>query len=228
MKNTIILTVLIAAITFGGCNKSNSGSSAEANFDKDASYAIGMNIGSSLKESLDADGIIPDYDEFMKGFRDGITGGNMRFDSFEAMTLIETAFNALSERKNADAMEQENAFLAENARKPGIRITSSGLQYEVITETTGRKPSDTDTVLVHYEGKLTDGTVFDNSHDRGSPMDFPVNAVIPGWTEGLQLMGIGSKYILYIPSNLGYGPTGVGPIPPFATLIFTVELIDIL
>jgi len=227
-KSIIILTVLIAVITFLGCNRGNSGSSEEVNFDKDASYALGMNIGQSLRESLDIDGIVPDYDEFLKGFKDGVTGGNVRFDMFEALIMIETAFNALSEQRGAEAMQAEITFLAENARKAGVRITSSGLQYEVITETDGRKPSPSDTVLVHYEGRLIDGTVFDNSYDRGFPLDFPVDAVIPGWTEGLQLMGVGSKYTFYIPSELGYGPGGVGPIPPYSTLIFTVELLDIL
>jgi FKBP-type peptidyl-prolyl cis-trans isomerase len=228
-RHLLILTILTAVAVFSGCKGSNSGSSAgEANFDKDASYALGMSIGSGLKDSLNTDGIIPDIDEFIKGFRDSLTGEKARYDEYEAMDLINTAFDALLEGKNAEAIQEENAFLAENSRKSGVIITSSGLQYEIVTETNGPKPSITDTVRVHYEGRLVDGTIFDSSIERGSPAEFPLNAVISGWTEGLQLMGVGSKYMFYIPSNLGYGPNGWGPIPPSATLIFNVELLDIL
>jgi FKBP-type peptidyl-prolyl cis-trans isomerase len=124
--------------------------------------------------------------------------------------------------------QAENDFLAENSKKPGINVTGSGLQYEVIREGNGPKPAATDTVRVHYEGTLTDGTVFDSSYSRGEPIEFPLDGVIPGWTEGLQLMGEGAKYRLVIPSDLGYGPQGAGgQIPPYATLIFEVELLNI-
>jgi len=125
-------------------------------------------------------------------------------------------------------MQEGIEFLAENSKKPGIVITPSGLQYEVITEASGPKPDATDTVRVHYRGTLTDGTVFDSSYDRGNPIEFPLNGVIPGWTEGVQLMSVGSKYKFYIPQELGYGPGGAGPIPPYSVLIFEVELLDIL
>ncbi|MDR0323259.1 MAG: FKBP-type peptidyl-prolyl cis-trans isomerase [Treponema sp.] len=233
-KNLIILTILLACCTFLGCGKNSSGSSAgEENFDKDASYALGMSIGMSLKESLEMDSIFPNYNEFLKGLTDGIYD-KARFDSIEAMAIIETAFSALTEKQNAQAKQNETAFLAENSRKPGVMITSSGLQYEVITETGRRKPLMTDTVLVHYEGSLIDGTTFDSSY-YGEPVELPLDAVVPGWSEGLLLMGAGSKYILYIPSDQGYGPSGMtNPftgsviIPPHATLIFTVELLEIL
>jgi len=230
MKTKFWLIFVIFVVTvFLGCKGNNSGSSAgEENFGKDASYALGMSVGAGLKDNIDADGIVMNIDEFMKGFKDSLMGKETRFDESQAMELINTAFDAIAESRNAEATQTENAFLAENSKKPGVTITPSGLQYEVIRETGGRKPSITDTVQVHYEGRLTDGTVFDSSIDRGLPAEFQLNAVISGWSEGLQLMGVGSKYTFYIPSEQGYGPGGWGPIPPYATLIFDVELLDIL
>ncbi len=119
-------------------------------------------------------------------------------------------------------------FLAENAKRPEVKTTASGLQYEVLESTLGQKPKASDTVRVHYEGSLIDGTVFDSSYKRGESISFPLNGVIKGWTEGLQLMSVGSKYKLYIPYQLGYGAAGAGAsIPPYAALIFTVELLGI-
>jgi FKBP-type peptidyl-prolyl cis-trans isomerase FkpA len=178
-----------------------------------------MDFGSNIKGSLEMNGIYPNIDELMKGFKDSLTG-NTRFDSYEAIDLIEAAFYEI-------AVQREITFLAENSRKPGVRITPSGLQYEVLYQTEGPKPAITDIVTVNYEGRLIDGNVFDSSYDRGQPAEFPVDKVISGWTEGLQLMSIGSSYIFYVPSELGYGPGGYGPIPPYAALIFTVELLDI-
>jgi FKBP-type peptidyl-prolyl cis-trans isomerase len=126
------------------------------------------------------------------------------------------------------AKEEGEKFLAENAKREGVKTTASGLQYEVLEGTLGQKPKATDTVRVHYEGTLIDGTVFDSSYKRGESISFPLNGVIKGWTEGLQLMSIGSKYKLYIPYQLAYGERGAGAsIPPYAALIFTVELLGI-
>ena len=126
------------------------------------------------------------------------------------------------------AKEAGEKFLAENAKRPEVKTTSSGLQYEVLEATLGQKPKATDTVRVHYEGTLIDGTVFDSSYKRGQSSSFGLNQVIKGWTEGLQLMSVGSKYKLYIPYQLGYGAAGAGAdIPPYAALIFTVELLGI-
>lgn len=131
-------------------------------------------------------------------------------------------------KASAQAKEEGEKFLAENAKRSEVKTTASGLQYEVIEATLGQKPSATDKVRVHYEGTLIDGTVFDSSYKRGESISFPLNGVIKGWTEGLQLMSVGSKYKLYIPYDLAYGAQGAGgSIPPYAALIFTVELLGI-
>ena len=130
---------------------------------------------------------------------------------------------------SAKAKEEGEKFLAENAKREGVKTTASGLQYEVLEATLGQKPKATDSVRVHYEGTLIDGTVFDSSYKRGESIAFPLNGVIKGWTEGLQLMSVGSKWRLYIPYRLGYGEHGAGSsIPPYSTLIFDVELLDII
>ena len=129
---------------------------------------------------------------------------------------------------SAKFKEEGEKFLAENAKREGVKTTASGLQYEVLEATLGQKPKATDSVKVHYEGTLIDGTVFDSSYKRGKPISFPLNGVIKGWTEGLQLMSVGSKYKLFIPYQLAYGEHGAGDsIPPYAALIFTVELLGI-
>lgn len=129
---------------------------------------------------------------------------------------------------SAKAKEEGEKFLAENAKREGVKTTASGLQYEVLEATIGQKPKATDTVRVHYEGTLIDGTVFDSSYKRGESIAFPLNGVIKGWTEGLQLMSVGSKYKFFIPYQLAYGERGAGAsIPPYAALIFTVELLGI-
>jgi FKBP-type peptidyl-prolyl cis-trans isomerase len=214
-KNIIFSTIIIVSLVLWGC-KGKSGSALKENFDKDASYALGMNIGSNLA----AGGIMPNSKQFLLGMNDVLFGRETRFTEDEAMQIIQTAYTTMTEKKGSD-------FLAENSKKHGIITTSSGLQYEVIKEGSGAKPSASDVVRVHYEGRLIDGTVFDSSYNR-TPIEFPLNGVIAGWTEGLQLMGIGSKYKLYIPSELGYGDGGAGPIPPNSVLIFEVELLDII
>jgi FKBP-type peptidyl-prolyl cis-trans isomerase FklB len=134
-----------------------------------------------------------------------------------------------NEQRETKIRKAENTSLNKKKKKPGIHITDSGLQYEVRTEGNGPKHTASDTVRVHYEGSLTDGTVFDSSYSRGEPLELSLMGVIRGWTEGLQLMGVGSKYRLYIPSDMGYGPQGAGQqIPPYATLIFEIELLDII
>jgi FKBP-type peptidyl-prolyl cis-trans isomerase len=228
MKNTLlIIFAVFTAAVFTGCNGNSGSFHSEVNFDKDASYALGLNIGAGLRDGLLADSVYPNYSEFMKGMRDGMLGKDPRFELFEAREMIETAFNALTQVQNEEALQREIDFLAENARKPGIEITRSGMQYEVLLRGNGPKPDIDSIVKVHYEGRLIDGFLFDNSYERQEPVIFALNDVIPGWAEGLQLMNVGSKYKLYIPSEIGYGSMGYGPIPAYSTLIFIVELIDI-
>jgi FKBP-type peptidyl-prolyl cis-trans isomerase FklB len=147
----------------------------------------------------------------------------------EAYQVFNEAFIALEKEREAVSRQPENDFLAENSNKPGVIVTESGLQYEVLVEGSGEKPTADSMVRAHYEGTLIDGTVFDSSYSEGEPIEFPLYGVISGWTEALQLMNVGSKYRLVIPSDLGYGPQGRGAkIPPYSTLIFDVELLDII
>ncbi|MCL2184917.1 MAG: FKBP-type peptidyl-prolyl cis-trans isomerase [Treponema sp.] len=233
-KHWLILA-LFTAVFFMGCKGAAGGSSSgKVNFDRDASYSLGLNIGATLKEGMTADNLSPNIDEFLKGIKDGITGKKPRFDLDEARQKIEQAFNSLEEIKNTEAVKLGNEFLAENAKKPGVIITNSGLQYEVLAEGYGPSPTMEDMVVVHYEGKFIDGKFFDSSYTYGQPARFDLDYIIPGWAEGLQLMKIGSKYRFVIPSELGYGEEGMQDwntgrqlIPPFATLIFEVELLEI-
>ena len=227
-KYFFIFAIIIAMLVFGTCRNNTSQSLGTENLDKDASYALGMSIGTEFKDSMTAGGIIPNMDEFLNGMRDVMMGRNTRFSAFEAMEKLDAAFASMMGERNAEAREMEIAFLAENARRPDVIITSSGLQYEVIVEGSGPRPSATSMIRVHYEGALADGTIFDSSFARQEPWVLYVNDVIPGWTEGLQLMSAGSRYRLFIPSELGYGENGFGPIPPYATLIFTIELLEII
>jgi FKBP-type peptidyl-prolyl cis-trans isomerase len=227
MKHSfLVIFMVVLLFTLSSCNnKGKTGSSSpDGIFDKDASYALGMNVGTSLK----TDGIYPDAEAFTQGMKDILNDSKTRFTMEEAFQIFNEAFTVLEEKREAESRQTEIAFLAENSKKPGIIITGSGLQYEIIGEGSGRKPSYDSMVKVHYEGALTNGTVFDSSYSRGEPIEFPLNGVIAGWTEGLQLMSIGSKYRFYIPSDLGYGSQGAGAqIPPYATLVFEVELLDI-
>jgi len=230
MKNKIffVSAVLFIAVIFGTCKNSNSGYfPGEENFNKDASYALGMNLGARMREGMLADGIIPNLNEFIKGITDGFSGRETRFELEDALDIIDAAYNTLRMEFDAPIIQAEVEFLAQNARRPEVIITPSGLQYEILVESDGPRPSFDSIVQVHYEGRLTDGYLFDSTYESGRPVDFPLNQVIPGWSEGLQLMTVGSKYKFYIPSEIGYGPNGTGPIPPYATLIFTVELLDI-
>lgn len=190
----------------------------------DVSYAFGMLIGNSLKSTA----VDIDYNAFTKGMKDmaGKTAPKVTLE--KANEIAQAAVAAASEKKAKDNLAVEAKYLAENGKKAGVVTTPSGLQYEVITKGTGAQPKATDTVKVDYVGKLLDGSTFDSSIARGEPALIPLNQVIPGWAEGLQLMNVGSKYKLTIPSALAYGPQGAqGAIPPNSTIIFEVTLLSI-
>ncbi|MBR0169792.1 MAG: FKBP-type peptidyl-prolyl cis-trans isomerase [Bacteroidales bacterium] len=198
------------------------------------SYALGHNIGHQLigmglQKSLN-------IDDYAAGIADVLQGNQPKMSHEEVHEVLEHYFAELEERQQAEAAErgkvakgEGEAFLAANAKKAGITVTSSGLQYEVVKEGNGRQPKASDTVRCHYEGTLIDGTVFDSSYRRGMPAEFGLRQVIAGWTEGVQLMKEGSIFKFYIPYNLAYGERGAGAdIPPYAALIFKVELIKVL
>ena len=190
------------------------------------SYAIGLGIGQNLL-SMGAQGI--NVEDFAQAIADVLNRKETAISHNEAREIVNKYFMELEEKMNAENIEKGKAFLAENAKKEGIITLPSGLQYEVITEGNGKKPSATDKVKCHYEGTLIDGTLFDSSIKRGQPAVFGVNQVIKGWVEALQLMSEGSKWRLFIPSELGYGAQQAGEmIPPHSTLIFEVELIEVL
>jgi FKBP-type peptidyl-prolyl cis-trans isomerase FklB len=189
------------------------------------SYSLGVNIGSNIKQQGVKD---LNLNALMKGMEQALAGDSTWLNDQQAMSAIQAYFTKISEAKGAESKKVGEAFLAENAKKKGITTTASGLQYEVIKMGDGDKPLATDEVTVHYHGTTTDGQVFDSSKDRGEPATFPLNGVIAGWTEALQLMPKGSIFKLYLPSNLAYGERGAGEkIPPHAVLIFEVELLDI-
>jgi len=207
--------------------------SAEA-MDKDTSYAFGMLMANQLVGQFGITGMQFDYDAFKEGFRDYIEARGTRLTQEKSMEKINTAFSKLQARQEEEMLlegkknlEEGEAYLAANKRRPNVITTSSGLQYEVLTEGRGAKPKPGDTVKVHYEGTLINGSVFDSSYQRGQPTEFSLEYIIPGFAEGLQLMREGSTYRLFIPPNLAYGSAGNGPIPPNATLIFRIELLSI-
>jgi FKBP-type peptidyl-prolyl cis-trans isomerase len=195
------------------------------------SYVVGSQIAGSLQQIKDE----VDLELVIEALRDSLAGKEPRMDQ-EAAMEVQRAFAEKMQAKQAAKMQElattnkaeGEAFLAKNKSASGVKATDSGLQYQVVKQGDGPKPAATDTVKVHYVGTLLDGTKFDSSVDRGQPAQFALNAVIPGWTEALQLMPVGSKYTLWIPSELGYGDRGTpGPIGPNATLKFEVELLEI-
>ena len=190
------------------------------------SYALGLSMGQNFKGSGVANLNIDDFADALRAVYND-TEKKMSYD--EAKQVVTEFFTNLEAeaRNNNERLGKE--FLEQNAKQEGVKVTASGLQYQVVTEGTGPKPGPNDVVTVHYTGRLIDGTVFDSSVERGEPATFPLNGVIAGWTEGLQLMQEGGKYRFFIPYHLGYGEHGAGSsIPPFAALVFDVELLEVL
>ena len=196
------------------------------------SYALGLGIGHQLLQ-MNAEGL--NIDDFAQAIKDVMTGGELKMKEAEAQQMVQQFFaeqEALQQAANAEkgkaAKAEGEQFLAENAKKEGVKTTASGLQYQVRRDGNGKQPKATDQVECHYEGTLIDGTKFDSSYDRGQTATFPLNQVIAGWTEGLQLMHEGAKYRFFIPYQLAYGERGAGAsIPPYAALIFDVELVAV-
>jgi FKBP-type peptidyl-prolyl cis-trans isomerase len=197
-----------------------------AGYLNDAGYGIGYQVGKQLKSA----GVALDLDAVVAGLRDSVAGKESKVSPAaikQAMARLQQDAEAAAKDKGTQNVKLGDEFRAENGKKKSVTTTASGLQIETLTEGTGPSPKPTDTVKVHYTGKLIDGTTFDSSVDRGEPAVFPLNGVIPGWTEGLQLMKVGGKARLVIPPSIGYGAAGQGPIGPNATLIFEVELLAI-
>lgn len=236
MKKVLVLSALSAALLLAGCNnkeataaKPTTTITEQSPDTTKAGYAIGYDMGKNLKDMADD----MDLDAFYQGMKDAYEGKDPALTEEQATKVVtdyqkrkQEEFVKKMEEKAAKNKTDGAAWLAENAKKEGVKTTESGLQYKVIKEGTGASPKASDTVVVHYEGKLIDGTVFDSSYERDMPAQFPLEGVIAGWTEGLQLMKKGGTYELYVPSDLAYGETGNTGIEPNSVLIFKIELLD--
>jgi len=224
LLNAMFGAMLVLAL---GCNsQTNNGKDIKlANEIDSVSYSLGLNVAKNVKtqgmEGFNSDALV-------KGFNDGFSGNTPMLSDMDAGSCLNSYFQKAQLAKSEATKEAGEAFLAQNKTRKGVVTTESGLQYEILKEGTGKKPKLEDKVTTHYHGTLIDGTVFDSSVNRGEPVSFNVNGVIPGWTEALQLMPVGSKWKLYIPPDLAYGERGAGnAIGPNETLIFEVELISI-
>ena len=224
MKRTLLASATAALLTGTLVGSAMAQDTALDTPESRLSYSLGMMIGERV---LPQYGEL-DYDLVMQGMKDQNSGAETALSMEEAQMALQAQQQEVAAAAAAEAEAKGKGFLAENKAKEGVKVTDSGLQYEVITEGTGPKPTADDTVSVHYVGTLMDGTEFDSSIARGEPASFPLKGVIPGWTEGLQLMNVGSKYRFVIPSNLAYGERGAGQaIGPGETLVFEVELLEI-
>ena len=224
MKRTLLASATAAILTGTLVGSAMAQDTALETPESKLSYSLGMMIGERV---LPQYGEL-DYDLVMQGMKDQNSGAETAITMEEAQMALQAQQQEVAAATAAIAEEKGQGFLADNKAKEGVMVTDSGLQYEVISEGTGPKPTADDTVSVHYVGTLMDGTEFDSSIARGEPASFPLKGVIPGWTEGLQLMNVGSKYRFVIPSDLAYGERGAGQaIGPGETLVFEVELLEI-
>ena len=224
MNKPVQLLIVGFAIVLSSCSNNATDKTPETEMEK-VSYSLGVNVATGVKaqglDTIDASAVA-------KAFKDVFEGNDLDISEEESMEVLQTYFGKLQAAAQKKASEAGATYLTENAAKEGVITTASGLQYEILTEGDGVKPTTADQVTVHYHGMLTDGTVFDSSVDRGEPAKFGVTQVIKGWTEALQLMSVGDKWKLTIPSNLAYGDKGAGGmIGPNATLVFEVELLGI-
>ncbi|MDP2560811.1 FKBP-type peptidyl-prolyl cis-trans isomerase [Psychrobium sp. 1_MG-2023] len=237
-----ISTVAAALFAVTACNAEKVEKPAEPkvvefkNEDQKAAYAIGVSVATYINKSIEQQkeiGVETDKELIVKGFTDAIANNAQLTEeqTREALMAFDKKINevraAKAEEDAAKAKDAGIAYLAENAKKEGVTVTESGLQYKVIQAGEGAKPTAADSVTVHYKGTLTDGTKFDSSYDRGQPATFPLGGVIAGWTEGVQLMSPGAKFEFTIPSELAYGERGTNGIPAHSTLVFEVELIEV-
>lgn len=244
----LALVGTLACLHLAACNQTGDSANASeesggdvqlTSLDQRFSYVFGMNIGQQMKQ-MQSQEIDVDIEVFVQGLRDVHSGGEPKLSDEQVQATIQEFQQQQQEKQMAMQAEQQaemeavgtankqagEEFLAANAEKEGVVVLPSGLQYKVIEEGSGPKPAAEDEVTVHYRGRLLDGTEFDSSYSRNAPATFSLNRVIPGWTEGVQLMSEGAKYEFYIPPDLAYGPSGSGPtIGPHATLIFEVELL---
>ncbi len=220
--SSIAMAVLAGTVACAG-NGDENGAALSTDTQK-FSYAIGLEIGASLEsieESLDIDALI-------RGIRDTLGDRSVRMSTEESFEVRQRVFAQLHQEQSAKNLREQNEFLARNARNDGVVSTSSGLQYKVITQGAGTRPNMADQVIVHYRGTLLDGTEFDSSYRRGEPSTFPLESVIDGWAEVLQLMPVGSTYRVWIPSHLAYGEDGAGQaIGPNEMLIFDIKLLGL-
>ena len=226
----LYIAILILTITASACSVKNESVNNDKTMDlkteiDSVSYGIGVNIGKNLAgqgmESLNPQAIA-------EALNDVLSGGELKIKEEECKSIVNTYMQEAQARKSQGAIDEGKKFLEENGKRSSVVTLASGLQYEVMVEGDGPKPGPADKVKTHYHGTLINGDVFDSSVDRGEPISFPVNGVIKGWTEALQLMPVGSKWKLFVPYDLAYGERGAGAqIGPFSTLIFEVELIDI-
>ncbi len=204
--------------------KKNKGKQEKMSNTDSLSYALGISIGNNLKQA----GVKElNTAKLAEAMQIALSGGEASMDENQCNAIIQQELSKFAEAKAGEAQKEGLAFLEKNKSNAGVQVTESGLQYKHVLEGSGAQPSATDEVTVHYEGRLIDGTIFDSSIKRGEPATFGLNQVIPGWTEGLQLMKEGGKITLYIPQNLAYGAQDMGTIPAYSTLIFEVELLKV-
>lgn len=234
-KRLLMTGMLCSAAILAGCNQGDAEKETTKEvqlqtLEQKVNYAIALNMANNFKQRevpIEVDA----FTQALKDVRDGTEPRLNEEQLQETMQTFQEQQMELQQQRQKEIADKNKAdgekFLSDNAAKEGVEMTESGLQYKVLEEGDGIQPAAEDTVTVHYEGRLVDGTVFDSSYERGNPATFGLNQVIPGWTEGLQLMETGSKYELYIPSDLAYGPGGNQGIPPNSTLVFQVELLEV-